>query len=137
MRRLWLVRLGKHGKQEAHALETGELVLGFRVGDLRAATNRDAVLKLVEQALPDAKHTSQLNFAAQLNQFSNTIQQGNLAVVPLKTLDKVAIGEVAGPCTPTAEGHPMRSVRWLKPDIPRDVFRQDLLYSFGALMTVC
>jgi len=95
------------------------------------------VLKLVEQALPDAKHTSQLNFAAQLNQFSNTIQQGNLAVVPLKTLDKVAIGEVAGPCTPTAEGHPMRSVRWLKPDIPRDVFRQDLLYSFGALMTVC
>jgi restriction system protein len=137
VKRLWLVRLGKHGEQEAHALETGELVLGLRVGDLRAARDRDAMLKLVEQAMPEHKHKSQLNFAAQLNQFSNTIQEGDLAVVSLKTAGKIAIGEIAGPCTPTAEGHPMRPVRWLKPDIPRDAFRQDLLYSFGAFMTVC
>jgi restriction system protein len=137
MRRLWLVRLGKHGEQETHALETGELVLGFRVGDLRAARDRDAVLKIVEQAMPDAKPKKQLNVAAQLNQFSNTIQDGDLAVVPLKTAGKIAIGEVAGPCAPRAEGRPMRPVRWLKPEIPRDVFRQDLLSSFGALMTVC
>jgi restriction system protein len=137
MRRLWLVRLGKHGEQEAHALKTGELVLGFGVGDLRAAKDRDAVLHLLQQAMPDAKHRKQLNFAAQLNQFSNTIQEGDLALVPLKTLGKVAVGEVTGPCTPTAEGHPMRRVRWLKPELPRDVFRQDLLYSLGAFMTVC
>ncbi len=31
----------------------------------------------------------------------------------------------------------MRPVRRLKPDVPRDLFRQDLLYSFGAFMTVC
>jgi restriction system protein len=37
MKRLWLVRLGRHGQQEAHALDTGELVLGFPVGDLRGA----------------------------------------------------------------------------------------------------
>lgn len=137
MRRLWLVRLGKHGEQEAQALDTGQLVLGFRVGDLRAARDRDAVLNLVEQTMPDEKHKTQLNFAAQLNQFSNTIQDGDLVVVPLKTAGKIAIGKVAGPCTPTAEGHPMRPVQWLKPDLPRDVFRQDLLYSFGAFMTVC
>ena len=44
MRRLWLVRLGKHGEQEAHALETGELVLGFQFGDLTAAKGREAKL---------------------------------------------------------------------------------------------
>jgi restriction system protein len=136
MRRLWLVRLGKHGEQEAHALETGELVLGFRVGDLRAAKDRDSVLKLVEQSWPDAKPRRQLSFAAQLNQFSNTMQDGDLVVVPLKTARKVAIGEITGSCVPTAEGHPMRRVRWLKQDIARDVFRQDLLYSFGV-RTVC
>ena len=97
MRRLWLVRLGKHGEQEAHALDTGELVLGFRVGDLKVAKDRDAVLKLVEQAMPNEKHKTQLNFAAQLNQFSNTIQDGDLTVVPLKTAGKIAIGEIAGP----------------------------------------
>jgi restriction system protein len=137
MRRLWLVRLGKHGEQEAHALDTGELVLGFRVGDLRAAKDRVAVLHLVERAYPNAKPGRQRNFAAQLNQFSNTVQDDDLAIVPLKTARKIAIGEMAGPCTPTAAGHPMRPVRWLKPDVPRDEFRPDLLSSFGALMTVC
>ncbi|MGH6864811.1 MAG: restriction endonuclease [Methyloceanibacter sp.] len=137
MKHLWLVRLGRHGEQEAHALDTGELVLGFSVGDLTQAKDRDAVLRRIERAMPDEKHKTQLNFAAQLNQFSNTIQKGDLVVVPLKTSGKIAIGEISGPCTMTAEGHPMRPVRWLKPDVPRDDFRQDLLYSFGAFMTVC
>ena len=138
MKRLWLVRLGKHGEQEAQALENGELVLGFRVGDLTTAHDRDAVLKIVERTYPDGKHKTLLNFAAQLNQFSNTIEKGDLVVVPLKTQSAIAIGEITGPCTPTAEGCPKRPVRWLKPDVPRDLFRrQDLLYSFGAFMTVC
>jgi restriction system protein len=137
MKRLWLVRLGRHGEQEAHALEKGELVLGFRVGDLTAANNRDAVFKIVERIYPDEKHKTQLNFAAQLNQFCNTIQKGDLVVVPLKTENAIAIGEITGPYTSTTEGNPKRPVRWLKPDVPREVFRQDLLYSFGAFMTVC
>jgi restriction system protein len=137
MKRLWLVRLGKNGEQEAHALETGELVLGFRVGDLGAAKDRDAVLKIVERVYPDQKPKTQLNFAAQLNQFSNTIQQGDLVVVPLKTASAIAIGEVSGSYSATADGRPVRRVHWLKPDVPRDVFRQDLLYSFGAFLTVC
>jgi restriction system protein len=131
MKRLWLVRLGRHGEQETHALEKGELVLGFRVGDLTAANDRDAVLKIIERVYPDKKHKTQLNFAAQLNQFCNTIQQGDLAVVPLKTQNVIAIGEFKGPCTSTTEGNPKRPVRWLKQDVPRDVFRQDLLYSFA------
>ena len=137
MKRLWLVRLGKHGEQEAHALDTSELVLGFSVGDLTRTNDRDDVLKLVEHAMPDKKHKTQLNFAAQLNQFSNTIQSDDFVVVPLKTSGQIAVGEVAGACKMTASGHPMRPVRWIKPDLSRDVFRQDLLYSFGAFMTVC
>jgi restriction system protein len=129
--------LGKNGEQEAHALEASELVLGFRV-DLRGAKDRDGVLRVVEQAMPDEKHKTQLNFAAQLNQFSNTIQKGDLVVVPLKTAaSKIAVGEINGPCVSTAAGHPMRPVRWIKTDVPREAFRQDLLYSFGAFMTVC
>jgi restriction system protein len=137
MKRLWLARLGRHGEQETQALETGQLVLGFRVGDLRQAKTRDAVLEQLEQASPDTKRKRLLNFAAQLNQFVNTIQVSDLVVVPLKTKGSIAIGEIAGPYAPTPDGTPMRPVRWLKPDVPRDVFRQDLLYSFGAFMTVC
>ncbi len=137
MKRLWLVRLGKHGEHEAHALETGELVLGFQFGDLAGANDRDAILRIIEKASPETNPKRQLNFAAQLNQFANTMQIGDLAVIPLKTESRIAVGEVIGPCTVTSEGNPMRRVRWLKPDVPRDAFRQDLLYSFGAFMTVC
>lgn len=137
MKRLWLVRLGKHGEQEAHALETGELVLGFQYGDLTRAKDRDAMLRIIEQAATEANPKRHLHFAAQLNQFCNTMQVGDLAIIPLKTESKIAIGEVTGSCTMTAGGNPMRRVRWLRPDVPRDAFRQDLLYSFGAFMTVC
>jgi restriction system protein len=95
MKRLWKVVLGRHGEQEAHGLDKGELILGFRVGDLRGAKDRDAVLKVVQQAFPDAKHKSQLHFAAQLNQFSNVIQNGDLVVVPLKmSPGMIAVGEI-------------------------------------------
>jgi restriction system protein len=137
MRRLWLVRLGKYGEQEAKALESGKLILDFRLGGLSKAKDLKAVLKLVEQAFPDQAHKTQLNFAAQLNQFSNAVQDGDLVVVPLKTLCKIAVGEISGPCKPTKDGRPVRPVRWLKVDLPRNTFRQDLLYSFGAFMTVC
>lgn len=137
MARLWLVRLGKHGEQEPHALETGELVLGFQFGDLTDAKDRDAILRIIETASPETNPKRQLNFAAQLNQFCNTMQIGDLIVVPLKTESRITIGEVTSNCTMTSGGNPMRRVRWLRPDVPRDAFRQDLLYSFGAFMTVC
>jgi restriction system protein len=100
MRRLWKVTLGRHGEQEARPLDTGELVLGFHIPGLTTAKDRDAVLKVVEQAMPNSKHKSQLNFAAQLNQFSNMIHNDDLVVVPLRTTRKIAIGEIKGPCTP-------------------------------------
>lgn len=137
MRHLWLVRLGKHGEQEAHALDTNELILGFRIGNLTAAHDLSAVLRLVEQAMPEKRQATQRNFAAQLNQFGNAMQNGDLVVVPMKTARQIAIGEVTGPCAVTTDGHPKRPVRWLKPDVPRDTVRQDLLYSLGASMTVC
>jgi restriction system protein len=137
MAHLSLVRLGKYGEQEAHALAQSELVLGFKVGDLSNFHDRDAILSKIAEAFPDDKPKTQLNFAAQLNQFCNVMQVGDIVVVPLKTAPQIAVGRIAGVYTNSPEGRPARPVRWLKPDLPRDLFRQDLLYSFGAFMTVC
>lgn len=137
MKRLWLVRLGKNGEQESQALATSKVLLGFRVRGLGTAKDRDAVLAAVRNANVDLKPKTQLNFAAQLNQFCNQMQLGDLIVVPLKTTGQIAVGEVAGPFfQPDAEGV-ARNVKWLKQDVSRESFRQDLLYSFGAFMTVC
>jgi len=34
------------------------------------------------------------------------------------------------------DAHHARPVKWLRTDVPRTTFRQDLLYSLGAFMTV-
>jgi restriction system protein len=137
MKHLWLVRLGRNGEQEPHALEQSELVLRFSVDDLSAAKDRDAVLVITKRCYSDQKPKTQLNYAAQLNQFCNVMQIGDLVVVPMKTTAQIAIGEVTGPYVHKAGGLLSRKVKWLKSDLPRETFRQDLLYSFGAFMTVC
>ena len=118
MKRLWLVRLGRHGEQEAHALSESELVLGFRVGDLSGSKDRDSILKITATTYPDKKPKTQLNFAAQLNQFCNVMQAGDLVVVPLKTAPQIAIGQISGPYA-NSSGQPSRPVKWLKTDLPR------------------
>jgi restriction system protein len=138
MKRLWLVRLGKNGEYEADALDRSLLSIGFNMTvDLSAAKDRDAVLGVIKTIFPDATPGRQANFAAQVNQFVNTITVGDIVVSPLKTLAKIGISEVTGPYQRLESGLPARAVKWLAKDIPRDAFKQDLLYSFGAIMTVC
>jgi restriction system protein len=137
MKRLWLVRLGKNGEQEPHALEESELVLGFRLDNLSGANNRDAILDVLKRSYPNEKPKTQLNFAAQVNQFCNQIQTGDLVVTPLKTTSQIGIAEVSSEANLNAEGRVSRKIKWLRQDLPRETFRQDLLYSFGAFMTVC
>jgi hypothetical protein len=70
---------------------------GFTIDSLVGAKDREAVLAVVEKCLPDIKTKTQLNFAAQLNQFCNQMQVDDLVVVPLKATGQIAVGEVAGP----------------------------------------
>lgn len=137
MKRLWLVRLGRNGEYDADALERSLLTIGFGLTvDLNAAKDRDAVLAVIKKTYPDAKPNTQSNFAAQVNQFVNTMAVGDIVVSPLKTLSKIGISEVTGSYQLLEKGQPARLVKWLA-TVPRDAFKQDLLFSFGAQMTVC
>ncbi|MDQ2900524.1 MAG: hypothetical protein M3Y07_12115 [Acidobacteriota bacterium] len=72
--------------------------------------------------------------------FRERIQKDDLVVLPLKRRSAIAIGRVTGGYTylpgGTDDFH-TGPVKWLKTDIPRSAFDQDLLYSLGAFMTVC
>ena len=137
MTRSWLVRLGKFGEQEAHALETGELVLGWALDDIRGAQGREEILAKLEVAEPNQKPKTLENWAVQLNQFSRDISVGDLVIVPMKTTSQVAIGRVIGLFKHAAGGHVARDVEWLRTDVPRTAIKQDLVYSLGALPTRC
>jgi restriction system protein len=69
------------------------------------------------------------------------MQKGDLFVMPSKQQPVVYIGEITGdyqfePKGPSPYFH-WRSVKWVGEAIPRSHFGQDLLYSFGAFMTIC
>ena len=89
--------------------------------------------------MPGFRQNTLKNFAAQLNQFAHTIQIGDLAVMPRKVTNGVAVGKVTGEYVYGADDpcRHSRSVEWLRPSIPRDAFKQDLRHSFGAFMTIC
>ena len=139
MKRLWKVTLGKNGEFEAEALRDGILTVQFNMdSDISTAKDRDALTEILRVAYPDAKPKTLLNFASQLNQFVNLMEEGDLVSCPIKSTSTIAIGRVCGPYAPHPKtGRPTRPVTWLKTDLPRDVFKQDLLYSFGAFNTVC
>lgn len=140
MKRLWIVRAGAHGERELAAIDQSQLFPGFlEVGDLSKLDNRDAILGHLQEVLPNEGKNRLRNFAAQLNQFVNQIEIGDLVVLPRKVTNGVAIGIVTGGYQFDAESgfKHSRTVDWKAESLPRDTFKQDLQHSFGAFMTVC
>jgi restriction system protein len=139
---LWLVRAGKHGEQEDKVIESRIIAIGWlQLPDLSSIKSRDDLKKLYEKIYPDAKKKTIANNVSQVWAFINKIKEGDLVVLPLKRRSAIAISKVTGPYqyrTDISEDiHHTRSAEWIKTDVPRAVFSQDLLYSFGAFMTVC
>jgi restriction system protein len=65
----------------------------------------------------------------------------DLVVVPRKGKAALAIGTISGPYlyddrVDMPYRH-YRAVQWISLDVPRSSFDQDLLFSFGAIMTIC
>ncbi len=139
--KVYLVRAGRNGEDEDSALTQNLAIIGFQdVPSLNGAKDYDAVFALVGEALAGNKPRALGNFAGQLWAFAIGIQVGDIVVLPRKLTSQIAIGRVTGPYQyrqVNAENRHTRTVEWLLPEVPRSTFGQDLLYSFGAFMTVC
>lgn len=138
---VWVVRAGNHGEREDFALEHKVVVNGWdEVPDLRQFATREELADFYREIHPDYKPMAIANHVGQLWAFATKIKIGHLAVLPLKTRAAIAVGEVVGPYefrpdNPLGARH-VCPVRWLRTDIPRTHFDQDLLASFGSLLTV-
>lgn len=138
---VWLVRAGRSGERESLALEQGLSIIGWEeLPDLSGVASREALAELVSITYPDASKGRLANWVGQLWAFRERMQEGDLVVLPLKQQAAIAIGSVAGPYryrSDLGEIHHTRATTWLRTDIPRTRFEQDLLFSLGAFMTVC
>ena len=140
--RVWMVRGGAQGQDEAVVLESGMAIIGFNdIPDLTDALDRAAVLERIQQANPASHDNRNRNRARQLYAFLLSMRDGDIVALPLKTRPgRIALGRVTGPYRYQLIHGAMRHTRpveWTRPGVPRSDFEQDLLYSLGAFLTVC
>lgn len=140
---IWLIRAGSHGEYEQKFIQENRVYVtweGLDV-DLSKLPSRTALSAAMEQRYPDTKPKAIMNWVSQVWPFAHEIKKGDLVVLPLKTQPVVYIGEVTGDYHAEIKGSDpffhWRSVKWVGEAVPRTHFGQDLLYSFGAFLTIC
>ena len=136
--RVWLVRAGRQGEDDDANLENGLAIIGWQdVPDLTGTSDKDEVRERVRQRFPEPPP----NAVTQLTSFAVSMQVNDIVALPLKTRPGlIALGRVTGPYSykdvDGIERH-TRPVDWIRTDVPRSDFGQDLLYSLGSLLTIC
>lgn len=140
---IWLIRAGAHGENQNKFIEENRVYatwdkLNVNLGKLSQRSELTDKMTLVYK---DAKPKTIQNWMSQVWPFAHEIKKGDLVVLPLKTQRVIQIGEVTGDYSydPSAQNpfYHWRSVEWIGEAIPRANFGQDLLYTFGAFLTIC
>lgn len=140
---LWLVRAGPHGEYEQKFLEENRIYLTWHrlTADLGAIQAPEQLVELLEKTYPDAGPGRIRNNRGQIWAFAHKMKVGDWVVLPSKHKPAIHIGEIVsgydhnpGAVDPYYHHH---GVKWLATDIPRSNFDQDILYSFGAFLTIC
>ncbi|RMG35821.1 MAG: restriction endonuclease [Gammaproteobacteria bacterium] len=140
---LWLVRAGAHGEYEQKFLDESRIYLTWRrlAEDLGEIDTPEALTALLQSAYPDFGEGKMRTSRSQVWAFAKRMQVGDWVVLPSKHKPAIHIGEIVSEYQydPSAEEpyRHYRKVKWLATDIPRSNFDQDLLYSFGAFLTIC
>ena len=139
---LWLVRAGKFGELEKAFLDDQRIYLtwGGIDADLSVYGEKAVLRQFLEDQLPDFSKDQISNALGQIWAFRGKMQPKDWVVLPSQLHPSIHIGEITGDYTYKPSGNnpsQWRSVEWLETDVPRSNFDQDLLYSFGAAMTIC
>jgi restriction system protein len=139
--KVYLARAGGNGEDEEYALDNNLAIIGFQeLPSLENVKTYEDLYKRVNEHIPGLKPRAAGNYAGQLWTFVLAMKEGDIVVLPRKLTSQVALGKVSGPYKYRKVGDAFRhtrSVTWIRPDVARSVFAQDMLYSFGAFMTVC
>jgi restriction system protein len=140
---IWLIRAGSHGEYEQKFINENRIYVTWeKLGiNLAKLADGDALVMEMFKLYGEAKPKTIINWVSQVWPFAHEIKKGDLVVLPLKSQPAIQIGEVTGDYKFEMSGPDpffhWRSVKWIGEAIPRANFGQDLLYTFGAFLTIC
>lgn len=137
---LWVCKGGKRAERESRFIENNVIAIGFGLlDDLSEMKSRSELKSLYEKTWPDASEGRIRNHVGQIYAFSTKVKIGELVVVPMRTSGTIWIGKIQSEYKfRTDLGVDMRhtrDVKWIRKNVPRNEFEQDLLYTFGSAMT--
>jgi len=137
---LWMVRAGKYGEQENIIFENNVFAIEWNeLGDLSKIKSKDELKEIYQKIYTDNSKNRMVSHISQIWRFVHEIKIGDLVSIPLKTKNSIRFGTVEGEYKYQKLSENVkhtRKAKWIK-EIPRTEIDQDLLYSFGALLTVC
>ena len=140
---LWLFRAGSSGEYESKFLNDNRIYLTWDALNVSLNSFKDKQ-NLIDYLMNDygaEKIARARNWASQIWPIAHEMKKGDWVILPSKIKSAIHIGEITGEYVhnPKANNpyYHYRDVKWFAQDIPRSNFDQDLLYSFGAFMTVC
>jgi restriction system protein len=140
---IWLVRAGSHGEYEQKFIRENRVYVTRKALDVNLAElkQRAELTAVMTERYPDTKPRAIQNWVGQVWPFAHEIKRGDLVVLPLRTQPAIYIGEVIGDYHAEPEGptpfYHWRQVKWIAEGVPRSHFGKDLLFTFGACLTIC
>jgi len=140
---IWLFRAGKSGEYESKFLNDKRIYLTWDGldTDLSKFADRKKLLGYLVDLYPDAKRNTVINWLGQVYSIAHRIKNEDWIILPSKKQNVIHIGKVIGKYEYHKNAQDpffhSRKVDWFATGISRSEFDQDLLYSFGAAMTVC
>ncbi|NLY75373.1 MAG: restriction endonuclease [Firmicutes bacterium] len=140
---LWLFRAGSLGEYENKFLADKRIYLTWEdlTVDLRTFKEKIDLYNYLREKWPHHKPAKSRNWTGQIWPIAHEMKVGDWVILPSKLKPAIHIGKIVGDYVfDLKQGDPYyhyRNVDWFATDIPRTNFDQDLLYSFGAFMTVC
>jgi restriction system protein len=140
---VWLIRAGKDGEDEARFLSNGKAYLGWpEVNiDLSLAVDRQNFTTTIQEFYPDRGVRTVRNWASQIWPFVFEMKIGDTVITPLRRQAGIMVGTITGEYkfegARESRYFHSRTIDWRHEPVPRSNFSQDLLYTFGAFMTIC
>ncbi len=136
----WVVRGGPQGEREAEALDNGVVTMGFHeLGDLSGVPGQAGFTAVMRNMFPDWSQPKISNHASQIRYFVEEIQPGDLAVMPRKGTEFVAVGTFSGGYFHRPDAGDLahgRRVNWVNTEVRRDQLEDDLKGFLFANRTV-
>lgn len=139
---LWVCRAGKNGEYENRFLEDNCVYCTWNdlPNSLLSYGSRKELQEHFEETNPGIKPKTALNWAGQVWNFSHGIKEGDIIALPSKIQPTIHFGEIVGGYDfvnsndiPYQHSH---KVKWVAKDVPKSLFDESILYSFGSLLTI-